>query len=95
MTVKAWSNGGGAYGISVGKSNRDAFFNPSWRRIEVEMDGTLHTFELTPGFWNNCPEFRGSVIKEWLRRNHQLSWSKGNPPQFNLEVIGERRFRLE
>ncbi|MDR2553386.1 MAG: hypothetical protein LBD31_09520 [Treponema sp.] len=95
MTVTAWSNGGGGYGIRAGKHNRDAFFNPSWKRIEVEIDGVLHTFKLTPGFWNDCPEFRGSVIKEWLQRNHAVSWVKGKPPKFNLEAAGERRFHLE
>jgi hypothetical protein len=95
MTVSAWSNGGGGYGISVGRNNRDAFFNPSWKHIEVEIDGALHTFQLTSRFWTTCPEFRSSVIKEWLRHHHVLSWPKGSPPQFNLERIGEGRFRLE
>jgi hypothetical protein len=95
MDVSAWRNGGGGYGIRVGKKNRDGFFNPSWQSIEVEIDGELHEFRLTSRFWGTCPEFRGSVIKEWLRRNYGLPWPKDRPPHFNLEVIGERRFRLK
>jgi hypothetical protein len=95
MTVTAWSSGGGTYGIRVGKRNRDAVFNASWESIEVEIDGALHTFTLTPGFWRCCPEFRSPVIREWLRRHNKLTWENRHPPQFNLEIIGKRRFRLE
>jgi hypothetical protein len=51
-------------------------------------------FELTPSFWNNCAEFRGSVIKEWLRRQNKLEWPGRKPPQFNIEAVGEHLFRL-
>jgi hypothetical protein len=98
MIVSAWTNGGGrTYGIRVGYENRQRFFDPIWRWIEVEIEGNLHRFQLTPGFWDHCPEFRDSgttVIQEWLRRNYRIPWERGNPPQFALEIVGTQRFKL-
>jgi hypothetical protein len=98
MIVSAWSGGSGRpYGIRVGYVNRDNFFKPAWRCIGVEIDGKVHEFRLTPGFWNHCPEFRDSrtrVIREWLQRNNRIPWEKGKPPKFVLEVVGAQRFRL-
>ena len=39
MIVSAWSGGGGTYGIRVGVTNRQRFFNSAWKWIEVEIDG--------------------------------------------------------
>ena len=97
MIVSVWLGGGRTYGIRVGYDNRQRFFDPVWECIEVEIDGNLHKFQLTPGFWEHCPEFRDSgttVIQEWLRRNYNIPWEKGNPPKFCLELIGNQRFRL-
>jgi hypothetical protein len=101
MIVSAWSGGSGrTYGIRVGYVNRRIYFEPEepkWQWIDVEIDGTTHKFQLTPGFWNHCPEFRDSgtkVIREWLQRNNRIPWEKGKPPKFVLEVVGPQRFRL-
>jgi hypothetical protein len=91
-------HGGGTYGIRVGVENRQWFFNPSWKWIDVEIAREAHTFRLTPGFWRHCPEFRDSgaaVIQEWLRRNNKIPWPCRRPPRFTLEVVGEQWFRLE
>lgn len=56
MRVTAWNSGGSTYGIRIGFPNRAQFFDPSWTEIEVELGGHFHTFPLTPGFWNHCPE---------------------------------------
>jgi hypothetical protein len=96
MEVSAWRNGR-TYGIRVGVSNRQRFFDPLWEWIEVEIDGEPHNFRLTPGFWRRCPEFRdagATVIQDWLRRNYEIPWPKGRPPRFTLEVAGGQRFRL-
>jgi hypothetical protein len=98
MTVSAWSDGSGrTYGIRVGKDGRDNFFDPAWQWIDVDIEGTTHRFQITDGFWNDCPEFRDSgapVIREWLRRNNKIPWEKGKPPKFVLEVVGAQHFRL-
>jgi hypothetical protein len=100
MKVSTWKSHkyGGTYGIRVGYGNRQRFFNPSWKWIEVEIDGERYKFQLTPGFWHHCPEFRdsgASVIQDWLRRNCEIPWPCGRPPRFTLEVVGEQRFCLK
>jgi hypothetical protein len=97
MIVSAWSNGGGTFGIKVGAINRKKFFDRAWERIEVEIDGKLHKFQLTPGFWKGCPEFRDSgekIIQGWLQRNYEISWAKYKPPQFILEKVCGQHFKL-
>jgi hypothetical protein len=97
MEVAAWNNGGEQYGVRVGKDNRSQYFNPSWPQIEVEIDGRTHSFDLTPGFWKDCPEFRDSgtaAIRDWLRKHHALNWPKGQPPRYQLVPLGGKRFRL-
>jgi hypothetical protein len=97
MNATAWNDGGNTYGIRVGFSNRDRFFEASWTEIEVEIDGEPHRFPITRGFWNRCPEFRdrgSSVIREWLRRHHTTEWPKRQPPRVELLPLGGNRFRL-
>lgn len=98
MKATAWRGGnGGTYGIRVGLANRDEFFDSRWEHIDVEIDGTLHRFALTGGFWRHCPEFRDRgqpIIRNWLRRHGRLNWPKGRPPEFELVPLGTARFRL-
>jgi len=97
MRVTAWNNGGSTFGIKIGKGNRDEFFSPDWKEIEVEMDGTVRRFFLRPGFWKDCPEFRDRgqpLIKEWLERHRELPWPKNHPPKAELTPQGQNRFRL-
>jgi hypothetical protein len=94
MQASAWHNGSGTYGISIGKPNRDRYFDRSWKAIQVEIDGEVHDLPLSRGFWVDCPEVRSSVIKDWLRRNGRLSWPTRDPPRFELTPLGANRFRL-
>jgi hypothetical protein len=87
MYVTAWNNGASVYGIRVGYQNRDLHFDRSWTHVEIEMDGRVERFNLTPGFWNDCPEFRDSgpaVIREWLTRRNLETWPVRRPPRFWL-----------
>lgn len=97
MRASAWKNGGNTYGISVGKPNREAYFEQHWQSIEVVIDDGSHTFKLTPSFWNDCPHFGdsgASIIRDWLQTNYSLPWPKGKPPQMQLLPLGEGRFEL-
>lgn len=98
MDGTVWSSGGQhpTFGIRVGFTNRDQFFQENWETIDVEMDGQVHEFKITAGFWNKCPEFRdrGGLIRDWLERHNSLAWPKGQPPAVTLIPIGPRRFRL-
>jgi hypothetical protein len=94
MKVTVWNSGGTTYGFRVGKPNRDAFFQRAWTEIEVELDGQVHRFNLTRGFWNECAEFRSPIIREWLVRNGLQRWPKGSPPSLELSPLGNAHFRL-
>ena len=96
MKVSTWF-GSGIYGVRLGASNRDKYFDPAWSEIQVEMDGQFHDFILTKGFWNRCPEFRDRgepVIKSWLQKHKSLRWPKQQPPKMTLVPLGGRKFRL-
>jgi hypothetical protein len=94
MIANAWNNGGTTYGISIGRKNRDVFFDQRWKEIEVEIEGEFHRIPITEGFWNKCPEFRSPVIRQWLARHAALNWIKGKPPQAELVPLGGNQFRL-
>ncbi|HST63312.1 MAG TPA: hypothetical protein VLK84_31670 [Longimicrobium sp.] len=94
MIANAWSNGGNTYGIRVGPKNRDAFFDQSWTEIEVEIEGEFHRIPITGGFWNQCPEFRSPVIREWLGRHGIRDWPMRKPPHVELVPLGGNQFRL-
>lgn len=97
MWASAWNDGKSTYGIRVGMPNRDKYFDPTWKGIDVEIEGKFHHFALTAGFWNHCPEFRdrgSSVIRDWLKANYTLDWPAGSPPRFELRSLGGNRFRL-
>lgn len=98
MRVSAWKGGrSDMYGIRVGAPNRDRYFHRGWSEIEVEIDGRVHRFKITPGFWNKCPEFRDRgtpTIRNWLVANGLVPWKKGSPPKFTLEPVAGKRFRL-
>jgi hypothetical protein len=96
MEVSTWF-GSKTYGVRIGAANRDRYFVRTWSEIEVELDGQVHTFSLTNGFWHKCPEFRDRgepVIKKWLQRNRSLEWPRGHPPRMSLIPLGGNRFRL-
>ncbi|MDW7656875.1 MAG: hypothetical protein SCM11_06845 [Bacillota bacterium] len=92
MIVSAWQDG--TYGIRVGKENAQKWFQKDWKSIEVEINGRLYTFDLSPTFWTTNPEFREGPIPHWLEMHGYLSWPKRNPPKFELIVIEGNRFRL-
>jgi len=66
MEVKAWASGNGTYGIRVGVSSRETFFDRQWKSVEIEIGGKNYEFPLSGGFWRKCPEIRSPVIRDWL-----------------------------
>ena len=95
MKASAWKDGSGTcYGIRVGKPNVLRYFTKENRTIQVEIDGQFHDFPLSDAFWNQCPEFRGPFIRQWLQQNGLAVWPKGRPPRFELTPLGENRYRL-
>ena len=96
MEVSTWF-GSGTYGVRIGASNRDRYFDQDWSEIQVDMGDHVHHFTLTDGFWRKCPEFRDRgrpVIREWLLRHKSIDWPRGSPPRMTLVPLGGNRFRL-
>ena len=105
MKVSAWF-GSNTYGVRVGRKNREQFFGNDWTKLEVELDGSFHSFRLTDGFWKKCPEFRdrreNPVIQEWLRQHKSINsvpgqkppWIRHHPPRMFLVPLGGKQFRL-
>jgi hypothetical protein len=98
MDATVWAGTGKKQvGIRVGAANRSRYFSPSWVQVVVEMDGQRRCFDLSPGFWQDCPEFRDrheAYIKMWLDKHGLLEWPKGRPPHVVLEPLGGNLFRL-
>lgn len=98
MDATVWAGTGKRQlGVRVGATNRSRYFSPSWQQIKVEMDGQIRSFNLSPGFWKDCPEFRdgpGAHLKTWLVNHNLLDWPKGRPPRLVLEPLGGNLFRL-
>ena len=92
MIATGWK--AATYGIRVGKSSAREYFSRNWKDIHVEIDGQFHTFNLTRTFWTTCPEFRGAIIGDWLKRNRLASWPKGKPPKVELIPVKDNYFKL-
>jgi len=101
MKVSGWSNStpndrtGAGYGIRVQYKDRDRYFQRDWNSVEIVLDnGESVEISLSETFWTTCPELRSSAIGRWMLNRGVTPWPKGRPPQFSLEPIGDRRFRL-
>jgi len=101
MKVSGWSNStpndhtGAGYGIRVQYKDRDRYFQRDWNSVEIVLDnGESVEISLSETFWTTCPELRSSAIGRWMLNRGGIPWAKGKPPQFDLESIGDQRFRL-
>ena len=108
MRVSSWKNRGKSeidtdrpYGLMLGKPNRKRNFD-GLTQAAVEIEGRVHTFSLSrPNFWTTCPELRDddlstgeTPIRGMLERLGALTWRRGHPLHFELEVVGNGTFRL-
>src|SRR5438552_1111463 len=94
MQASGWSNGSGYFGIRISHSDRDQYFDRSWPSVVLDTnEGSLEA-SLSGSFWRNCSELRGRQVTQWLKGKNLAPWPRGNPPQFELHPLGERRFRL-
>jgi hypothetical protein len=94
MIATAWKDSSNGFGIRVGKENAALFFPRDVRTIFVEIEGCLRVFRLSETFWTTCPEFRGAMIGDWLKRHKLAPWPRGKPPRVELTNLGGSRYRL-
>ena len=87
------------FGLMLGKANCRQFFD-TLEQVSVEIDGNDHVFSLArENFWTTCPELRdtnteGTPIRDWLEKHDSLTWRPYKPSRFELEPLGNGRFRL-
>lgn len=99
--VSGWSKGsannrtGAGYGVGIKRRDRDRYFQRNWGSVEVVLDdGKVVDVSLSEKFRTTCPELRSSAIGRWMLDRGVIPWAKGKPPQFYLEPVEDRRFRL-
>ena len=81
--------------ISIKNLQCDRYFQKNRDSVEVEFDdGKVCGVSLPEKFWTTCPELKSAVIGRWMLDLGVIPWAKGKPPEFDLEPIGDRRFRL-
>lgn len=109
MTVSAWWGGrkkgqreGGSYGVRLSKADRNKHFcwiSQKWDHVLITLpNGCVAKAKIgkknKPKFWENCPELVCSVIRDWLGETGRLSWSRDDPPKFDLIHVEDNKFRL-
>lgn len=96
FTATGWK--GGTYGIRVGAHNRDKFFDPDWKTVELELVGGPEAqkvvVSVSQSFWQNCPELRAAAIGRWLMGLGLAPWLKGSPPRLQLEAQGDGALKV-
>jgi hypothetical protein len=101
----AWNNSkhhksGAGYGLKVPVDDRDRYFKPEWSSVILELPTKSGFAEVSlntnkPSFWNkSCHELISREIGRWLRNAALAPWPTQHPPKFEVEVRGERRFRV-
>ena len=101
--VTAWNNGrhctsGAGYGLKLAAGDRDRLFDRAWKSAVLKLpDGRdeIHVNIAKRSFWDtNCSELIHKEIGRWLLDAGLAPWPYRQPPKFNLECVGKRRFRV-
>ncbi len=76
---------------------RSLYFREEWNSVLLYFPDSPKpaTVRITPSFWRSCPELRSRAIRAFLRRNGLIPWPRDHPPHFELEPLGQGRFRLQ
>lgn len=100
MEITAWNNGkhhesGAGYGFKITASDRDRYFQKSWKSVIVVLPGDeeVEVNVAKASFWTGtCRELINQRLGNWLIENGHAPWPKGQPPIFHLTVKGNRFF---
>ena len=105
LIVSAWNNGehhesGAGYGLEISAADRDAYFNPNWQSVilEIQLDDRVIDAEVNvmkKFFWDpNCGELIKKEIGRWIIGQGYARWPRGHPPRIELIPVGGRRFSI-
>ena len=91
FVATAWNNGRAGYGLKIRLSDRKRFFDRKWKTVTLSSNpsnGKLLADRVNVekrSFWSNeCGELISKDIRNWLRDQGLVPWTKGNPPKFRL-----------
>jgi hypothetical protein len=97
MIATACRSGRGyVFGLRILGKARWLYFRREWTQVELIFpdDPAPKLVTITDSFWERTPVLRGSCIRRFYERNGLVPWKKDRPPHFDLEPLGEGRFRL-
>lgn len=98
MNFTAWSHDGEWYGFRISKIERDAYFPRELEMVILELpyeNGfTQIRVNVSNSFWDNCPELRGSRIRDWFNVNGYQPPTTIVPPKFTAEFINKNILRF-
>jgi hypothetical protein len=105
MIWTAWNNGehhstGAGYGFKIDGLDRDRYFDPKWCTVVIEFptrSGRIvaEANVAKKSFWASCcRELINKTVRRWLIDQGYAPWTDGQPPRFEVDPSGERRFRV-
>lgn len=105
MIWTAWNNGahrstGAGYGLKIDPVDRDRYFKANWSTVFIELPtgDSFITVEANvdkESFWGpTCRELIEAGIGRWMLDGGHAPWKGHRPPRFDVDYVGERRFRV-
>jgi len=95
MQVTAWNNGGAGYGLEIDHSDRDRFFDRSWRNVILDLPGQGQAVvRVSPSFWRGCPELHSAEIGRWLHQNGMAPWPWRRRPKIIMDHLADNKFAV-
>jgi hypothetical protein len=106
MTWAGWNNGehhstGAGYGLKVTVADRDRHFKRTWRTVSIELPRgngftVVDANVAKESFWGpKCRELISRDIGRWMLDEGYAPWPDNMPPKFEVELSGDRRFRVK
>ncbi|MDE6349566.1 MAG: hypothetical protein K2K67_01000 [Treponemataceae bacterium] len=93
MIFTAWSHEGEWYGFRASKEERNACFSHELKTVTLELpqrNGIAQIkVNVSNSFWADCPELRGSKIRNWFNDNGYLPPKTIVPPKFTAKFINK------
>ena len=98
MIATVWTNGSSELGLKISAKDRDQFFKKEWAWVSLELQGIPYPVEVNiskPSFWRwGYAQLVSRDLGDWITAHGMAHWPPRQPPKLNLEVIGDRRFRV-
>lgn len=94
MVVKTRSKGPGVTGLDVGATNAQRYFSPKAATVELHLGHLLIQCDLSPDFWEGCPEIYDPRLCAWLESKNLHARAGSAPATLSLIPSGENAFLL-